>query len=59
MTQDLYVGLMSGTSIDAIDSALVACNDYGVSLLSTLEHPLPTDLADRIAAISRPGDNEI
>ena len=59
MTQNLYVGLMSGTSIDAIDSALVACDDRGISLLGTLEHPLPAGLADRIEAISHPGDNEI
>ena len=59
MTDTLYVGLMSGTSIDAVDSALVACGDNGPSLLATREHPIPTDTRERIAAISHPGDNEI
>ena len=59
MTDALYVGLMSGTSIDAIDSALISCGERGVSLVATREHPIPSTLADRIAAISHPGDNEI
>ena len=59
MTNALYVGLMSGTSIDAIDSALVHCSESEVSLVATLEHRIPAALADRIADISHPGDNEI
>jgi anhydro-N-acetylmuramic acid kinase len=59
VTEALYVGLMSGTSIDAIDSALVHCGESGISLVATLAHPVPATLADRIAEISHPGDNEI
>mgnify|MGYP001815024694 CR=1 FL=1 len=59
MPEALYVGLMSGTSIDAIDSALLRCGDSGIELLATHEHGIPGDLRERIAAISQPGRNEI
>ena len=59
MTRSLYVGLMSGTSIDGIDSALVQCEQNNTSLLATHEHPIPADTVERIAAISHSGDNEI
>lgn len=55
----LYVGLMSGTSVDAIDSALVRVNACGVELLHTLEHAIPAGTRQRIAAISHTGPDEI
>ena len=59
MADALFVGLMSGTSIDAIDSALLRCGEDGIELLATREHGIPGDLRERIAAISQPGENEI
>jgi len=55
----LYVGLMSGTSVDAIDSALVRCGSNGVAILTTHQHIIPPELKKRIAAISYPGSDEI
>jgi len=52
------VGLMSGTSVDAIDTALVAF-DPDPRLVATLEHPIPTALRQEIQALSHPGENEI
>ncbi len=55
----LFVGLMSGTSVDAVDSALVRVNASNVELLRTHEHAIPTATRQRIAAISHAGSNEI
>jgi len=58
MSSSLYVGLMSGTSIDAIDAALVEVGD-SISLRSIYEHPIPEATKAEIARISAPGDNEV
>lgn len=50
---------MSGTSVDAIDSALVRCGPDRVDLLATHEHTIPDELKSRIAALSHSGPNEI
>jgi anhydro-N-acetylmuramic acid kinase len=59
MTNSLYVGLMSGTSIDAIDAALIACKNGDITVVECLEHPIPPDIRQRIVALSSPGPNEI
>lgn len=50
---------MSGTSVDAIDCALVRCGDDGIELLTTHEHVIPTGIKKKIAALSHPGPDEI
>jgi anhydro-N-acetylmuramic acid kinase len=50
---------MSGTSVDAIDSALVRFGDDGLELIATHEHIIPPEIKTQIAAISHAGDNEI
>jgi len=55
----LFIGLMSGTSVDAIDSALVACDGDGFHLLATHRHELPPTVRDGIARLSHSGTDEI
>jgi anhydro-N-acetylmuramic acid kinase len=50
---------MSGTSVDAIDSAVIKYSGNGIELVATHAHPIGTKLQRDIAALSHPGDNEI
>lgn len=55
----LFIGLMSGTSVDAIDAALVRCGPDSIEILATHQHDIPTTIREEVAAISAPGANEI
>ncbi|MEM9209051.1 MAG: anhydro-N-acetylmuramic acid kinase [Pseudomonadota bacterium] len=54
MTADgLYIGLISGTSMDGIDAALVELGDHTCKTLATRGHDYPKSLQDRLLAASR------
>ncbi|MFA7554425.1 MAG: anhydro-N-acetylmuramic acid kinase [Spongiibacteraceae bacterium] len=55
----LYLGLMSGTSLDSIDAALVQLDDNHCQLIAATEHPIPTKLRQQLIELCQPGDNEI
>jgi anhydro-N-acetylmuramic acid kinase len=50
---------MSGTSVDAIDSALVRCRRDEVAIVATHQHAIPPEIKKRIAVISHSGADEI
>ena len=57
---DYYVGLMSGTSMDGIDAALVSFGDASVAIHATHSELYPQDLQDALLiAIREPLDLEL
>jgi anhydro-N-acetylmuramic acid kinase len=59
VTDSLLVGLMSGTSVDAIDAALVRTNGVSLQLIDSLEYPISAAVKSEISRLSHPGSNEI
>jgi anhydro-N-acetylmuramic acid kinase len=56
---NLYVGLMSGTSLDGIDGALVRCSDTGWETLAHAHRPLPPALRQALLDLNTPGQDEL
>lgn len=55
----LYIGLISGTSIDGVDAALVDMQSGHPRLLDQFTLPYPDTLNQKLHALCLPGDNEI
>lgn len=54
----LYVGLMSGTSLDAVDAVLLQCGKE-IRLQASHSQPIPSTLRTEILALCQSGENEI
>lgn len=59
MSADIYLGLMSGTSADAIDAVAVDFSSATVCLLGSHSTPLPPDIRTAIHQLASPGPDEI
>ncbi len=59
MTGELYLGLMSGTSMDGIDAVLVRFSEETQALVGHFNQPWPKAIRQRIQALAQSGDSEI
>ncbi|WP_062810648.1 anhydro-N-acetylmuramic acid kinase [Alcanivorax sp. NBRC 102028] len=55
----LFIGLMTGTSLDGIDAVIADISDNHFTLVSTLSQPIPESLRGEILGLCQPGNNEI
>ena len=49
-----FIGLMSGTSIDAVDAVAVGLSDHQYKIISTHSEPIPADLKTQILDLCDP-----
>lgn len=56
---EYYLGLMSGTSADAVDLVIVDFKDNKIELFGNHSFPLSSDIRQQIHALSTPNHNEI
>jgi anhydro-N-acetylmuramic acid kinase len=55
MRASLFIGLMSGTSMDAVDCALIDASQNRISLVDFLQIPFPRELKTQILATTNAG----
>jgi len=57
--EKFYIGLLSGTSVDAIDAALVDFSDEFPKLLASHSHPIPPSLRQQLLDLTQTKENEL
>ncbi len=59
MSAELYIGLMSGTSLDGVDAALVQIGDGELQCLSSAYLPYSQSLRDAALSLHTPGSDDL
>ena len=58
-SQDIFLGLMSGTSIDSVDAVAVTFGRNELSVLGSITYEIPDSLRHDILALSKPGNDSV
>ncbi len=56
---NLFIGIMSGTSLDGVDATLVAFENEACTLQNTHFLPYPTEIKSQLLALHKPENNEL
>lgn len=56
---ELYIGLMSGTSLDGVDGVIARATPHGWETVAHQHHPFPAALRDSLMALNTPGTDEL
>ena len=56
---EIYIGLLSGTSVDSIDAILVDFTSTNMDIIKTHNHPIPQVIRDTVFNLALSGNNEI
>ena len=59
MNSELYIGIMSGTSMDAVDAVLADFSGTFPRQVATASKAIPSALRDTLIALNQPGANEL
>ena len=59
MASDYFLGLMSGTSLDGVDSVLASFGTAGFRLHQSHHTPFPPELKEELLALQSPSEGEL